>query len=103
MRTTTASLCGPRVHSARTNSTLQVLPSCAGFMRRLFNCSQGVAFQGLLNAAKVRCRRVGQKRALRVMDSQPLLTDQKVLQEQQEQQEQSHHSTEWSGGGEKLE
>ncbi len=34
------------------------------------------------------------------MDSQPLVTDQKVLQEQQAQ---NHHSTEWSGAGEKLE
>ena len=34
------------------------------------------------------------------MDSQPLVTDQKVLQEQQAQ---THHSTEWSGAGEKLE
>jgi hypothetical protein len=78
-----------------------VLPSCAGFMRRLFNCFSRRCFSGAFErGAKVHCRRGGQKRALRVMDSQPLLMDQRVLQEQQAQ---NHNSTEWAGTGEKLE
>jgi len=45
----TAFLYDKRVHGALTNSTVRVLPSCAGFMRRLFNCFSGaLLFRGFV-------------------------------------------------------
>jgi hypothetical protein len=49
----TAFLHDKRVHGAQTNSTVQILPSRAGFMRRLFNCFSGaLLFRGFERGQK---------------------------------------------------